>query len=198
MSCQPRPGPAWCGAVLAGGRGRRRHHARTAGERPQLLRRVDGTKLLAKDIGYTGQVLGQRTADGSSWGFWFELTGKDTYLDDNREEHTVPVGKWHFGRLKADGTFSSVVSDDVAAVDSPVRLTGIYNSLNGTISLYLSHVQNGGTQAYTIALGSGDFAIGKGFTGGAWKHYLPARINEVRLWAGAMASSDQIDYRIGD
>ncbi|MFE1036834.1 LamG-like jellyroll fold domain-containing protein [Streptomyces sp. NPDC058807] len=159
---------------------------------------LDGAKLLAKDIGYTGQVLGQRTADGSAWGFWFELTGKDTYLDDNREEHTVPVGKWHFGRLKADGTFSSVVSDDVAAIDSPVRLTGIYNSLNGTISLYLSHVQNGGTQAYTIALGSGDFAVGKGFTGGAWKHYLPARINEVRLWAGAMASSDQIDHRIGD
>ncbi|GGQ22310.1 LamG-like jellyroll fold domain-containing protein [Streptomyces mutabilis] len=159
---------------------------------------LDGTELLAKDIGYTGQVLGQRTADGSAWGFWFELTGKDTYLDDNREERTVPVGKWHFGRLNADGTFSSVVSDDVAAVDSPVRLSGIYNALNGTISLYLSHVQNGGTQAYTIALGSGDFAIGKGFTGGAWKHYLPARIGEVRLWAGAMASSEQIDYRIGD
>ncbi|KFG71652.1 LamG-like jellyroll fold domain-containing protein [Streptomyces mutabilis] len=159
---------------------------------------LDGTKLLAKDIGYTGQVLGQRTADGSAWGFWFELTGKETYLDDDREERTVPVGTWHFGRLNADGTFSSVVSDDVAAVDSPVRLTGIYNSLNGTISLYLSHVQNGGTQAYTIALGSGDFAVGKGFTGGAWKHYLPARINEVRLWAGAMASSEQIDYRIGD
>ncbi|MFE0726220.1 LamG-like jellyroll fold domain-containing protein [Streptomyces mutabilis] len=159
---------------------------------------LDGAELLAKDIGYTGQVLGQRTADGSAWGFWFELTGKDTYLDDNREERTVPVGKWHFGRLNADGTFSSVVSDDVAAVDSPVRLSGIYNALNGTISLYLSHVQNGGTQAYTIALGSGDFAIGKGFTGGAWKHYLPARIGEVRLWAGAMASSEQIDYRIGD
>ncbi|MFC8869396.1 LamG domain-containing protein [Streptomyces sp. NPDC057148] len=29
---------------------------------------LDGTKLLAKDIGYTGQVLGQRTAD-ASWGF---------------------------------------------------------------------------------------------------------------------------------
>ncbi|MET8730121.1 LamG domain-containing protein [Streptomyces parvus] len=163
------------------------------------LAQLDGAKLLTKDIGYVGQVLGQRTADGSAWGFWFELTGKDTVLDEETlEEHTVPVGTWHFGRLEADGTFSSVVSDETAAVDSPVRLTGIYNSLDGTISLYLGHTRNGEAKAFTIALGAGDFAIGKGFATGEWKHHLPARVSEVRLWAGAMASSEQIDYRVGD
>lgn len=152
---------------------------------------LDGTKLLGKDIGYTGQVLGQRTANGSAWGFWFELTGKDPDIN-------APLGRWHFGRLEADGKFSSVVSEGIAAVDSEVRLTGIYNSLDGTISLYLSHVQNGDAKAYTVTLGSGDFAIGKGFSSGQWNHHLPARIHEVRLWAGAMASSEQLDKHVGD
>ncbi|WP_432197264.1 LamG domain-containing protein [Streptomyces sp. bgisy027] len=160
---------------------------------------LDSAKLLSKDIGYTGQVLGQRTADGSAWGFWYELTGKDTVLDEETlEETTVPVGIWHFGRLNADGTFSSVVSDEVAALDSLVRLTGTYDSLYGTISLYLGYGQNGDAKAFTVQLGSGDFAIGKGFTSGAWRHYLPGRVAEVRLWAGAMASSEQIDERVGD
>lgn len=155
------------------------------------LVQLDAAQLMTKDVGYTGQVLGQRTADGSAWGFWFELTGKDPDIG-------VPLGKWHFGRLETDGTFSSVVSEDIAAVDSEVRLTGIYNSLDGTISLYLGHTQNGDAKAFTVALGSGDFAIGKGFTSGEWKHHLPARVYQVRLWAGAMASSEQIDNQVGD
>ncbi|MET9383845.1 LamG domain-containing protein [Streptomyces sp. NPDC002928] len=163
------------------------------------LVQLDGAKLVAKDVGYTGQVLGQRTADGSAWGFWFQMTGKETVLDeDTLEERTVPVGLWHFGRLNTDGTFSSVVSDEVAAMDSEVRLTGTYDPLTGTISLYLGHNQNGADTAFTVALGSGDFAVGKGFTNSAWGHFLPARVQEVRLWAGAMASSDQIDDRVGD
>ncbi|MGW5130415.1 LamG domain-containing protein [Streptomyces sp. NPDC004135] len=160
---------------------------------------LDSAKLLGKDVGYTGQVLGQRTADGSAWGLWYQLTGKDTVLnEETMEETTVPVGVWHFGRLNADGTFSSVVSDEVADLDHPVRLTGIYDSLYGTISLYLGYGQNGDAKAFTVQLGTGDFAIGKGFTGGTWRHHLPARVSEVRLWAGAMASPEQIEYRVGD
>ncbi len=160
---------------------------------------LDSAKLLSKEVGYTGQVLGQRTEDGSAWGLWYELTGKDTVLDeDTLEETTRPVGVWHFGRLNADGTFSSVVSDEVAALDSPVRLTGIYDSVSGTISLYLGYGQNGDAKAFTVQLGTGDFAIGKGFTNGTWKHYLPTRVSEVRLWAGAMASPEQIEVRVGD
>ncbi|MCX4905731.1 LamG-like jellyroll fold domain-containing protein [Streptomyces sp. NBC_00878] len=160
--------------------------------------RLNGAALADKDVGYIGQVLGQRTADGSAWGIWYELTGKETVLDDETfEEKTVSVGKWHFGRLNADGTFSSVVSDEAAAPDTSVRLTGIYNSLNGTISLYLGHNQNGDAEEFTVKLGTGDFALGKAFNGDAWKHYLPVRVAEVRLWAGAMAGSEQIDATIG-
>lgn len=163
------------------------------------LVQLDSAKLLAEDIGYTGQVLGQRTTDGSSWGFWFELTGKDTVLDEETlEERTVPVGKWHFGRLGDDGAWTSVVSDEIADMDGEVRLTGVYNSLTGKLGLYLGHNQNGVDLAFSIRVGSGDFAVGKGFTSGTWKHYLPARITDVRLWAGAMAGSDQIDEMVGD
>ncbi|KNE83776.1 MULTISPECIES: LamG domain-containing protein [Streptomyces] len=163
------------------------------------LAELDGAALVEQDIGYTGQVLGQRTDDGSAWGLWYELTGKSTELDEETlEEIDVPVGKWHFGRLSSDGAFSSVVSDEAAALDSPVRLTGVYDSLTRTISLHLGYNQNGDSKIYTVEIGSGDFAIGKGLTGGTWKHFLPARISEVRLWAGAMASSEQIKARVGD
>ncbi|MFC8271361.1 LamG domain-containing protein [Streptomyces sp. NPDC057271] len=161
--------------------------------------RLDSAQLLTKPVGHTGQVFGQRSANGSAWGFWFQLTGKDTALDpETMEETTTPVGKWHFGRLNSDGTFSSVVSDEVAAMDSLVRLTGVYDAQDGTISLYLGHNQNGEAKAFTAQVGSGDFALGKGFTSGAWGHHLPARIAEVRLWAGAMASPDQIETTVGD
>jgi len=160
---------------------------------------LDGAKLAAKSIGYAGQVLGQRTADGSAWGFWYELTGKDTVPDEGTGERTVPVGKWHFGRLNPDGsTFTSVTSEEVAVVDSVVRLTGVHDAVDGTVSLYLGHIREGEPTVYTAKAGSGDFALGKGLTGGVWKHYLPGRIAEVRLWAGAMASGEQIDYHVGD
>jgi hypothetical protein len=160
---------------------------------------LDGAKLASKPVGYTGQVLGQRTADGSAWGFWFELTDKRSVLDENtQEEKTVPVGFWHFGRLNADGTFSSVASQEGAALDSPVRLTGIYDSLSGKISLYLGYNQSGEAQEFTVKLGTGDFALGQGFTDGTWKHHLPSRIRQVRLWAGAMAGWKQIETQVGD
>lgn len=163
------------------------------------LVQLDAAKILAKDVGYIGQVLGQRTADGSAWGFFYQLTGKQTVWDEEAmEERTVPVGRWQFGRLNDDGSFSAVASDDVAELDSPVRLTGIYDPLDGTISLYLGHNQNGSAQAFTVKLGSGDFTIGRGFVAGAWKHYLPGQVWEVQVWAGAMASGAQLDESVGD
>lgn len=162
------------------------------------LVQLDAAKILAKDVGFVGQVLGQRTADGSAWGFFYQLTGKQTVWDEEAsQERTVPVGMWQFGRLNNDGSFSSVASDDVAALDGPVRLTGIFNPLEG-ISLYVGHNQNGSAKAFTVKLGSGEFTMGKGFAAGAWSHYLPGRIWEARLWAGAMASSAQLDESVGD
>ncbi|MGW4289991.1 LamG domain-containing protein [Streptomyces sp. NPDC004673] len=164
------------------------------------LASLDGAKLATKPVGYKGQVIGQRTSDGSAWGIWYHLTGTKSEIDpETFEEKTVPVGFWRFGRLGADGTtFDAVSSDTEALTDSTVRLTGVFDAQAGTISLYAGHVQNGGDSAFTAKAGSGDFAVGKGFTSSAWRHYLPGRVAEVRLWAGAMASGDQIEETIGD
>ncbi|MFG3007426.1 LamG-like jellyroll fold domain-containing protein [Streptomyces calvus] len=163
------------------------------------LAALDTDKLTSKPVGYTGQVVGQRTADGSAWGIWYERTGTTTVFDEETlDEKIVPEGFWRFGRLNADGTFSAVASEESAAIDGTVRLTGVYNSSQGTISLYLSSIRNGDPQMFTAKAGSGDFAVGKGFTSGTWKHYLPARVTEVRMWAGAMATAEQVAETVGD
>ncbi|TQJ92998.1 serine/threonine protein kinase [Streptomyces sp. SLBN-31] len=156
---------------------------------------LDSKALAAKSVGYTAQVIGQRSADGSAWGLWYELKSVE---DDPETETTVPVGVWHFGRLNANGTFTGVTSDDAATLGSPVRLTGVYDAQSGTIRLYLGLNQNGDDTAYTAVIGSGDFAAGTGFVNSAWGHYLPGSITDIRVWAGAMASQDQIANTVGD
>ncbi|MEV6331108.1 LamG domain-containing protein [Streptomyces sp. NPDC051909] len=162
---------------------------------------LDSAKLAAKQAPYPyyGQVLGQRTADGSAWGFWFELTKVvEEFNPETLQDERKPYGVWHFGRLKADGGTEWVTSEEMAEMDSPVRLTGVFDARTGTISLYLGHNRNGSAKEYSATLGTGEFAVGKGYTNSTWQHYLPARVHEVRLWAGAMAGSEQIDHRVGD
>ncbi|MFE0704952.1 LamG domain-containing protein [Streptomyces sp. NPDC058872] len=166
------------------------------------LAELDGTALASKSIGYTGQLLGQSTADGSSWGLWFKVTGKETILDETTfEERTVPVGTWHFGRLNADGTLTSVVSSEPAELDSAVRLTGVFEADDEgepRISLYLGHNEQGAGAPFTPVSGTGEFAVGKALDGGTWQHHLPVHLTDLRMWSGAMASSSQITEFIGD
>ncbi|MEU1003804.1 LamG-like jellyroll fold domain-containing protein [Streptomyces tibetensis] len=163
------------------------------------LATLDEDKLAGKNVGYKGQVIGQRTADGSAWGLWYELTGKQTVLDpETLTENTVPVGFWRFGRVNADGTFSAVSSDESALMDGRVRLTGVFDAQDGTISLYLGGARNDEPRSFTAKLGTGEFTVGRGFTGGVWQHYLPEHIGEVRVWAGAMAGWEQIEQAVGD
>ncbi|MEW1996773.1 LamG domain-containing protein [Streptomyces coelicoflavus] len=163
------------------------------------LASLDGDKIASKPVGYTGQVLGQRTADGSAWGIWYKRTGSTTEFDEEAmEEKTVPEGYWYFGRLNSDGTFSAVASKESALMDGMVRLTGVFNAAEGTVSLYLSSVRNGDPEAFTAKIGSGAFAVGKGSSKGTWQHYLPAHVREARVWAGAMATHEQIDETVTD
>jgi hypothetical protein len=158
---------------------------------------ADRDALLTKPVGYTAQVIGQRSADGSAWGFWYQLTGTDI---DPDTDTTIPVGKWYFGRLNADGSFTGVVSDEAAVLGSPVRMTGTYDAPSGTIHFYLGPDENDAdvTHPYTAVAGSGEFAAGKGYAAGSWAHYLPGKITDIRLWAGAMVNQQQIIDTIGD
>ncbi|GGS83776.1 hypothetical protein GCM10010222_26620 [Streptomyces tanashiensis] len=159
---------------------------------------LDRAKVLAKGVGYTGQVVGQRTADGSSWGLWFKTTGTKTVLNEETlEEETVPVGYWFFGRLNTDGTFSAVQSDAEAVLGATVRLTGIFDAQSGEIALRVGTSQNGDWEKYTAQAGTGELAVGKGMTGGLWKHFLPASVTDVRIWAGAMNNENQIEAQVG-
>ncbi|WP_455359429.1 LamG-like jellyroll fold domain-containing protein [Streptomyces sp. SYSU K21746] len=170
---------------------------------------VDSAGLASKPVGYKAQILGQKTATDSSWSLWFEKTGTaqepvrdangDPVTDDNGEfvTKTVQLGRWHFGRLTADGTGASVVSNENALMDSETRLTGIYDAQARTISLHLTADRQGEDLAYTAAVGSGEFAVGKGYLAGAWGNYLPGRISDIRLWAGALSSDAQVQSVVG-
>lgn len=163
------------------------------------LAALDSAKLLAKPVGYTGQVLGQRAVDGSAWGIWFERTGSTTVFDEETlEEKTVPEGFWRFGRLNADGSFSAVASSEAAVMDGMVRLTGVFDAQADKVSLYLSGNANGEPQAFTAKAGTGEFTLGKGFSKDAWQHYLPVSVAEARVWAGAMATEQQVGETVGD
>ncbi|MGW7091095.1 LamG domain-containing protein [Streptomyces sp. NPDC054874] len=170
---------------------------------------VDGAKLLTKPNGYKAQVLGQRTAPGSSWSLWFEKTGtkQEEVFDENGEPVidengdfktiTVPVGRWHFGRLTADGSGASVQSMEEALVDTETRLTGVYNAQDMTIQLYLTSDQQASDGiAYTAQVGTGELAVGKGYLG-SWANYLPGRLSDIRLWAGALSDSEQVSDVVG-
>ncbi|MFC9700082.1 LamG domain-containing protein [Streptomyces sp. NPDC056943] len=152
-------------------------------------------QMQARPVGYVGQIAGQRTADGSAWGLWYELRALTPRLDENDKEYLAPVGFWHFGRVGKDGTTTWVESDTEADLGTPVRLTGVVDAFGETgreIELYVGVDPQDRAKPYTALMGSGEFAVGKGFSATAWGHFLPARVTNVRLWAGAMNSPGQI------
>ncbi|WP_329276504.1 LamG domain-containing protein [Streptomyces sp. NBC_01451] len=156
---------------------------------------LDTQAMEAKSDDYVAQVVGQRGADGSSWGLWFEKKGTEF---DPETEKELPIGKWYFGRLDAAGAWTAVASDlpTTVTANSVTRLTGVFDASAGTISLYIGGNPNGPDLAYTAVVGSGDFAVGTGFVDSAWGHYLGGRITRIRIWAGAM-SEQQVGAIVG-
>ncbi|MFG3427623.1 LamG-like jellyroll fold domain-containing protein [Streptomyces californicus] len=171
---------------------------------------VTTSALVSKPDGYRAQIMGQRTETGSSWGLWFEKTGtisepvvdedENPVLDENGNPvppKTVPVGRWHFGRLTADGTGTSVASDTLAALDTPVGLVGTFDSRTGQITLYVGSEIQGDRLAYTAQAGTGELSIGKGWLSSAWGNFLPGRITDIRLWVGAVTDETQVTQVVG-
>ncbi|MFF7341975.1 LamG domain-containing protein [Streptomyces sp. NPDC008163] len=168
---------------------------------------VDSAGIASKPVGYRAQILGQRAGAGSSWSLWFEKTGTDTQVvvddddqpvldgDGNPKTETTQVGRWYFGRLAADGTSTTAVaSNEIAVLDTPVRLTGMFDAETQSISLYLGASAMGDDNTpFTAAVGSGNVEAGKG----AWGNYLPGRISDIRIWAGAMSGRDQVEETVG-
>ena len=171
------------------------------------LAQPDNDAILAKPDGYTAQVVGQRSADGSAWGLWYQLTGRTTTLNDEGDEVAVPISRWLFGRIDAGGTFTGSASnlqetpgDTGSDSDSAgtVRVTGAYDALSGTgrATLYMG-VNGQESQAFTTAMGSGDFSVGRAYVSG-WGYYLPGKVQDIRVWSGAVADNNQVSNVIGD
>ncbi|MEU4148506.1 LamG domain-containing protein [Streptomyces parvulus] len=154
---------------------------------------LNGADVSTWEAGRAGQIVGQRAADGSTWGLWYETTGTTWVLDpDTFEQISVPVGFWRFGRLNADGTYVAVTSNEPARPDRPIRLTGVYDAQDGVIKLYVGTNQNGDARSVPNASGTGGFTVGATTDGESRTRHLPARIGDVRVWAGAAASSQQL------
>jgi hypothetical protein len=159
---------------------------------------LDGSAVASWPKGRVGHVLGWRAADGSTWGLWYEAGGMVTTWDpDALEEKLVPVGSWRFGRLDADGTYVAITSEESARTDEPVRLTGVHDAQAGTVELYVGHVPNGTPRPVPDPVGSGAFTVGAVTDGTSWTNHLPARIKDVRVWSGAVASSQQLSEVLG-
>ncbi|GAA3395995.1 LamG domain-containing protein [Streptomyces roseoviridis] len=165
---------------------------------------VEAGKLSALPTGSRLQVLGQQSGTGSSWSLWFEKTGTiQVPLRDSSGQEVigangefvmkdVPVGRWHFGRLTADGTGASARTTTAQAIDGEVRLTGVFDAEKRTVTLYVNGGQAAAGVGYTAVVGS-DFTVGKGWTGS----YLPGRISDIRLWAGALTDEAQVEAVVG-
>jgi hypothetical protein len=170
---------------------------------------INTQALTDKPVGYRAQILGQRTATGSAWSLWVEKTGTDSepvldadgnpVLDDNGVpvERAVPTARWHFGQLTSNGTGTSVASADTAVLDSEVGLVGAYNAHTREITLFVGSTRQGDPLAYTASVGSGEFAVGKGYLDGAWGNHLSGQITDIRLWAGAVTDPTQVETLIG-
>lgn len=160
---------------------------------------LDGAAVSTWDVGRAGQIFARRTADGSTWGLWYEAAPMQTVFDpETLEMKLVPAGYWHFGRMNADGTYDAVMSDEAARTDVPVELTGVYDAQNGTIELYVGNNRNGGALTVANAPGPGEFTVGATTDGDSRTRHLPARINDIRVWAGAATSSQQVSEMTGD
>ncbi|MFE7950707.1 LamG domain-containing protein [Streptomyces sp. NPDC057426] len=169
---------------------------------------VDTEKLKGMANESRMQVVGQQTGTGSSWGIWFEKTGmrdaevdagEDPVIDEETGEvivKQVPVGRWHFGRLTSDGTGVSVQSDELVTPEGEVQVTGVFDTTSQTVRLYVGGAQHGVPLAYQSTLGS-DFTVGKGRTGTAWGSFLPGKISDIRLWAGALSNDAQVQAVVG-
>jgi hypothetical protein len=152
---------------------------------------VDG-----KPAGWTGQVVGQRAADGSAWGISYQLVAYDEVYDPaSGGTVAVPITMWSFGRTGADGTFTGVMSADFTewlpgTANAPVRVTAVYDAQSGTASLYLGAADEG-TAPFTPPPGTGDLTVGKAYAATGWTDYFPGRVTSLDVWAGA-ADSTQV------
>ncbi|BBA98989.1 hypothetical protein RVR_5425 [Actinacidiphila reveromycinica] len=169
-----------------------------------VLVQPDMSAIAGKPDGWTGQVVGQRTADGSDWGVWYRLAGRtDAYDPATGDLVSVPVTQWLLGRMDDDGTFTGVTSQDATVwspgtENDPVQVTGTFDAQAGTASLFTGYSHEGTADFGPGAgAGTGELTVGKAYLDGGWGSFFPGRVTSVSLWAGAMSDNDVILSNLG-
>jgi hypothetical protein len=160
----------------------------------------DMSVVADKPDGWTAQVAGQRSADGSAWGVWFQLAGHDQFPDDDGNLVSVPATRWLAGRIDADGTFTGAQSNVTVwapgTAATPVQVTGVFDAQDGTASVYIGD-NDESTMPFAPVAGVGDLTVGKAYLGGSWGSYFPGRVSSLDLWTGAVDNSNQLAILIG-
>ncbi|MEV7416885.1 LamG-like jellyroll fold domain-containing protein [Streptomyces sp. NPDC089919] len=155
---------------------------------------LDDEKLVDKPDGYVAQLLGQRTSSGAAWGVWFKKFENVPKPDKVHGGLVMTAqGRWYFGRLNADGTGTWVQSKDYAVTDESVQLTVVQDVQGQKLQLYVDGRRDTEREGYQpVETNATTFAVGKGLVKDEWSRFLPGRINDVRLWSGAMRNPDQV------
>lgn len=94
-------------------------------------------------------------------------------------------GTWAFARPATDSTSATIVgrsSTAAATVDTWYHLAGVYDSVAGTISLYVNGVKQSTSVSYTTGWkGTGLFALGRGSVGSTMGYFAGA-VDDVHAY----------------
>jgi hypothetical protein len=169
--------------------------------------RLDASALKAKPVGYKAQVAAQRMGRESSWSLWVVKPADGVY-------------QWKFTRtaVGSDGKVTQsaeVPAADVAATDTWVQITGVFNAQEtwewtdpsdgsktetryGKLHLYVGEFDQpseGEAGFTTPQQGSGELSLGRGTTAGSTGNYLPGALQDLRIWTGSM-TADQVRSQV--
>ncbi|WP_338677350.1 LamG-like jellyroll fold domain-containing protein [Streptomyces sp. SCSIO 30461] len=161
--------------------------------------RVDRAKWLAKPVGYSGMVAGQKNGGQSSWALWLDKIDLD---EDGHADY-----RWRFERTAVDGAGKVTATAAVRAIDvlgdegfdSSVDVTAVFDATltnpadasaaPGELRLFIganpeSLSAPAGLTSRTQ--GSNELAAGRGSHAGRVGHHFPGSLDQLRIWAGAL------------
>jgi hypothetical protein len=167
---------------------------------------LNSAALASKPVGYQAQVAAQRLGGQSSWALWAVKLADGIY-------------QWKFTRtaVGADGKLiqsAEVSAAEVAETDTQVQVTGTFDAQEtvewtdpsdgtteihyGKLHLYVGAADQApdGTAGFAAPQqGSGELSLGRGTSAGSTGNYLPGRLQDLRIWTGAM-TADQVRSQI--
>ncbi|MFE5028554.1 LamG-like jellyroll fold domain-containing protein [Streptomyces sp. NPDC056656] len=176
---------------------------------------VSSAKLVGKPNGYTVQVAGQKLGGESSWALSLEKVNE---ADIDGDGDLDQIALWRFERATVDATGKKTASTVVkavqpAALDDAAQVTGVYNAAEefddgsgvrkfGKLHLFVGGDEHADSDTQPNFAGpqqgTGELAVGRGYSGGTVGRYLPGAVGSLRVWTGAMGWSEVAERVLGE